>query len=90
MIGSKGESITQIQAQSGCRIQIAPDPPPGQSVQDRHVALNGTRESIDKAKDLINKCITDAGHAAGNGMGGDAAGEFYYQLRMLTCSLIQF
>ena len=74
VIGSKGESITQIQAQSGCRIQIAPDPPPGQTVQERHVSLNGTKDSIAKAKELINKCITEAGHAANAGMGGDAAG----------------
>ena len=70
MIGSKGESITQIQAQSGCRIQIAPDPPPGQSLADRQVSLNGTAESIAKAKALINKTINEAGHSANGGMGG--------------------
>lgn len=71
VIGSKGENITQIQAQSGCRIQIAPDPPPGQSANERQVSLNGSAESIAKAKDLINKTINEAGHAGNaGGMGG--------------------
>lgn len=71
MIGSKGESISQIQAQSGCRIQIAPDPAPGQMMQERQVSLSGTAESIARAKELINKCISEAGHnMASSGAGG--------------------
>ena len=77
MIGSKGECITQIQAQSGCRIQIAPDPPPGQFIQERQVSLNGTADSIAKAKDLINKTINEAGHLAGVAAVGDVPGEWY-------------
>ncbi|KAF6025233.1 FUBP1 [Bugula neritina] len=76
VIGSKGESITQIQAQSGCRIQIAPDPPPGQTLIERQVSLNGTADSIAKAKDLINKTINEAGHTSNGGIPSDQGGEF--------------
>ncbi|GBP72536.1 Far upstream element-binding protein 2 [Eumeta japonica] len=47
VIGRGGEQITRLQAESGCKIQMAPDAG-GQA--DRVCTLTGTREAITRAK----------------------------------------
>jgi len=74
VIGSKGENITQIQAQSGCRIQIAPDPANGNPNGERHVTLNGPAEAIQKAKELINGTMNESEGAMMGGRRGGAGG----------------
>ncbi|XP_068695100.1 far upstream element-binding protein 3-like isoform X1 [Montipora capricornis] len=56
IIGRGGEQINKLQSETGAKIQVAPDPPPGQVVPpDRNVSINGTREAVDKAKNLLNR-----------------------------------
>jgi far upstream element-binding protein len=59
VIGRGGEMITRLQAESGARIQVAPD---GSEVSgERQVTICGTQDTIDKAKALIGKVVEDAG-----------------------------
>ncbi|XP_073243414.1 far upstream element-binding protein 1-like isoform X2 [Porites lutea] len=56
IIGRGGEQINKLQSETGAKIQVAPDPPPGQiAPPDRHVSINGTREAVEKAKNLLNR-----------------------------------
>lgn len=51
MIGKGGSEITQIQAQSGARVQMAPE-----STGDgtRQCTLQGTKMAVERAKQLIH------------------------------------
>ncbi|XP_029180274.1 far upstream element-binding protein 3-like isoform X2 [Acropora muricata] len=61
IIGRGGEQINKLQSETGAKIQVAPDPPPGQMLPpDRNVSINGSREAVDKAKNLLNR-ICDEG-----------------------------
>jgi far upstream element-binding protein len=72
VIGRGGEQITQIQAQSGCRVQMSPDAD-GHSM--RQCTLQGTKYSVEKAKQLIYEVINRAGNRPPPGRSGgfDAA-----------------
>ncbi|XP_027042393.1 far upstream element-binding protein 3-like isoform X1 [Pocillopora damicornis] len=60
IIGRGGEQINKLQSETGAKIQVAPDPPPGQiPPPDRHVSINGTREAVEKARNLLNKICED-------------------------------
>ncbi|EEC08006.1 KH domain RNA binding protein, putative, partial [Ixodes scapularis] len=58
VIGRGGEQISRLQAESGCKIQMAPDCG-GQP--DRPCTLTGPRHAIEKAKDMINQIISRGG-----------------------------
>ncbi|KAJ4963374.1 hypothetical protein NE237_023313 [Protea cynaroides] len=58
IIGKGGESIKNMQSRSGARIQIIPlHLPPGDTSTERTVYVNGTKEQIESAKELINEVI---------------------------------
>eukprot|EP00080_Pristionchus_pacificus_P004636 PDM64656.1 K Homology domain containing protein [Pristionchus pacificus] len=73
VIGKGGSEITQIQAQSGARVQMAPE-----STGDgtRQCTLQGTKMAVERAKQLIHDVITRAnarragGGSLDNGSGG--------------------
>ncbi|XP_054249249.1 far upstream element-binding protein 3 [Indicator indicator] len=54
IIGRGGEQISRIQAESGCKIQIAPD---SGGMPERPCVLTGTPESIDQAKRLLGQIV---------------------------------
>jgi len=71
IIGKGGESIANIYAKSGCKIQFAPD---SAGMADRPCTLTGTPEGIKKAKELVAEIIQRAqdmtpGLANDNGAG---------------------
>ncbi|XP_026750749.1 far upstream element-binding protein 3 isoform X2 [Galleria mellonella] len=79
IIGRGGEQITRLQAESGCKIQMAPD---SGGQPDRICTLTGSREAIQRAKELVNQIVNHRGrenapqhpdNAMGN-MGGGGAG----------------
>ncbi|KAI5700813.1 hypothetical protein M8J75_003079 [Diaphorina citri] len=79
IIGRGGEQITRLQAESGCKIQMAPD---SNGMPDRMCTLTGNAQSIARAKDLIGSIINqrsrDKGPPGGmddmGGMGGMGGG----------------
>ncbi|XP_029467805.1 far upstream element-binding protein 3 isoform X1 [Rhinatrema bivittatum] len=54
IIGRGGEQISRIQAESGCKIQIAPD---SGGMPERPCMLTGTTESIEQAKRLLGQIV---------------------------------
>ncbi|XP_052742064.1 far upstream element-binding protein 3 isoform X1 [Bicyclus anynana] len=80
IIGRGGEQITRLQAESGCKIQMAPD---SGGQPDRLCTLTGSREAITRAKDLVNQIVNHRGrenapqhmdNPAGGGNGGGGGG----------------
>jgi far upstream element-binding protein len=67
VIGRGGEQISQIQQQSGCRVQMA-----GESMGTgmRQCTLQGPKHCIDKARQLIEEVITRSRQPGGMGGGG--------------------
>ena len=51
VIGKGGEMIRDLQARSGCRIDVDQSVPPG---QPRIITYRGTRKTVDFAKQLVN------------------------------------
>ncbi|GIY18651.1 hypothetical protein CDAR_11762 [Caerostris darwini] len=58
IIGRGGEQITRLQAESGCKVQMAAD---SGGLPERVCTLTGSRSSIEKAKDLISAIIARGG-----------------------------
>jgi len=54
IIGEKGKTISDLERRSGCNIQIDDDDVPG---QDREITLQGSRQSIEAAKQMIQEII---------------------------------
>lgn len=54
IIGKGGEQIAAIQAETGCKVQFAPD---SGGMPDRPCTLTGSEESITAAKDMIQRII---------------------------------
>nr|XP_006823040.1 PREDICTED: far upstream element-binding protein 2-like isoform X5 [Saccoglossus kowalevskii] len=54
VIGRGGEQITRLQAESGCKIQIAQD---SGGLPDRMCTLTGNPQAIERAKALIDRII---------------------------------
>ncbi|XP_035451630.2 far upstream element-binding protein 3 isoform X2 [Spodoptera frugiperda] len=73
IIGRGGEQITRLQAESGCKIQMAPD---SGGQPDRLCTLTGSREAIQRAKELVNQIVNHRGrenapqHPENQGGGG--------------------
>lgn len=58
VIGKGGETIKNIQARSGARVQVIPlHPPPGDMSNERTVQIDGTSEQIEVAKQMVNEAI---------------------------------
>ncbi|GFV90972.1 far upstream element-binding protein 2 [Trichonephila clavipes] len=58
IIGRGGEQITRLQAESGCKVQMAAD---SGGLPERVCTLTGSRQSIEKAKELITAIINRGG-----------------------------
>lgn len=58
IIGRGGEQISRLQAESGCKIQMAPD---CGGMSERPCTLTGPRHAIEKAKEMINQIISRGG-----------------------------
>ncbi|XP_078428154.1 uncharacterized protein LOC144700590 [Wolffia australiana] len=60
VIGKGGESIKSMQAKSGARIQVIPlHLPPGDYSAERTVQIDGTKEQVESAKQLVNEVISE-------------------------------
>ncbi|EEF45804.1 nucleic acid binding protein, putative [Ricinus communis] len=60
VIGKGGDSIKNMQARTGARIQVIPlHLPPGDTSTDRNVHIEGTSEQIELAKQLVNEAISE-------------------------------
>jgi rRNA processing protein Krr1/Pno1 len=59
VIGKGGEMIRDLQARSGCRIDVDQNVPIG---QPRVITYRGTRETVDFAKHLVQMLSTDGVH----------------------------
>lgn len=59
IIGKGGETIKNMQSRSGARIQVIPlHLPPGDVSTERNIYVNGTKEQIELAKELLNEIIS--------------------------------
>ncbi|XP_061374852.1 uncharacterized protein LOC133317069 isoform X1 [Gastrolobium bilobum] len=59
IIGKGGETIKNMQASTGARIQVIPlHLPPGDMSTERTLKVDGTPEQIESAKQLVNQIIT--------------------------------
>ncbi|KRX78262.1 Far upstream element-binding protein 2 [Trichinella sp. T6] len=62
IIGRGGESINQIQSESGCRVQMSQTPPFDVNGKPmRGCTLTGPSSSVEKAKQMISSIVTKAG-----------------------------
>lgn len=71
LIGRGGETISSMQARSGCKVQIQKEHElqPGQT--NRIITLQATsQDSIDQCREMIESMVQDRIRAAGGGMGG--------------------
>ncbi|KAA8521293.1 hypothetical protein F0562_011961 [Nyssa sinensis] len=60
IIGKGGETIKNMQARSGARIQVIPlHLPPGDPATERTLQIDGTSEQIESAKQLVNEVISE-------------------------------
>ncbi|KAM7490526.1 hypothetical protein LguiA_033447 [Lonicera macranthoides] len=63
IIGKGGETIKNMQARSGARIQVIPlHLPPGDTSTERTVQIDGSSEQIETAKQLVNEVISEVLH----------------------------
>ncbi|XP_019261169.1 PREDICTED: far upstream element-binding protein 2 isoform X1 [Nicotiana attenuata] len=70
VIGKGGETIKNMQARTGARIQVIPlHLPPGDTSQERTVQIDGSSEQIEAAKQLVYEVISE-NRARNPGMGG--------------------
>ncbi|KAF5468067.1 hypothetical protein F2P56_012249 [Juglans regia] len=60
VIGKGGETIKNMQARTGARIQVIPlHLPPGDPSTERTLQIDGTSEQIESAKQLVNEVISE-------------------------------
>ena len=99
IIGKGGEQIIRLQAESGCKIaisQVRHEPTSGDmSTPDRIASLSGSRDSIERAKrvmeDIINRGrAADSGSNSSNpySMGGSGGKSSDVMLPSAKCGLI--
>ena len=67
IIGKGGEQITRLQAETGCKIQMAAD---SAGMPERLCTLTGPLSAIEQAKAMIEGIIANEGQRGGGGMGG--------------------
>ena len=73
IIGRGGEQITRLQADSGCKIQMAQE---SGGLSERMCTLTGPPPAIAQAKAMIDGIISSEGHPGGPGGGGGGRGGF--------------
>ena len=74
IIGKGGEQITRLQAETGCKIQMAAD---SGGLPERLCTLTGTMQAIAQAKMMVEGIIANEGQGGGRGgppMGGGPPG----------------
>uniref|UniRef100_A0A6M2DRD4 Putative k-similarity type rna binding protein n=1 Tax=Xenopsylla cheopis TaxID=163159 RepID=A0A6M2DRD4_XENCH len=74
IIGRGGEQITRLQAECGCKIQMAPD---SGGLPDRLCSLSGPRDAVARAREMIMNIVNQRGRTEGLGdsmMGGGNIG----------------
>ncbi|XP_058074050.1 uncharacterized protein LOC131222849 [Magnolia sinica] len=60
IIGKGGETIKNMQARSGAHIQLIPlHLPPGDTSTERTIQIDGTKEQVESAKQLINEVVSE-------------------------------
>ncbi|MCD7447849.1 hypothetical protein HAX54_035780 [Datura stramonium] len=70
VIGKGGETIKNMQARTGARIQVIPlHLPPGDTSQERTVQIDGSSEQIEAAKQMVYEVISE-NRARNQGMSG--------------------
>ncbi|KAM3199681.1 far upstream element-binding protein 2 [Capsicum annuum] len=70
VIGKGGETIKNMQARTGARIQVIPlHLPPGDTSQERTVQIDGSSDQIEAAKQLVYEVISE-NRARNQGMSG--------------------
>ncbi|WVZ20650.1 hypothetical protein V8G54_007972 [Vigna mungo] len=66
IIGKGGETIKNMQASTGARIQVIPlHLPPGDTSTERTLKIDGTPEQIESAKELVNQIISGEAYLSG-------------------------
>ncbi|CAD5186651.1 unnamed protein product [Musa acuminata subsp. malaccensis] len=84
VIGKGGETIKNMQARTGARVQVIPlHPPPGDTSTERTVYIDGTKEQIEAAKQLVNEVISE-NRARNPAMAGGYPQQGYHQPRPPT------
>ncbi|TKY74916.1 Far upstream element-binding protein 1 [Spatholobus suberectus] len=71
IIGKGGETIKNMQASTGARIQVIPlHLPPGDPSTERTLKIDGTPEQIESAKQLVNQVISGENRLRNPAMSG--------------------
>jgi len=71
IIGRGGEQITRLQAESGCKIQMAPD---NMGLPERKCTLTGSASAIQDARSSIERIISNEGNGPPRGQFGGGGG----------------
>ena len=79
IIGKGGEQITRLQAETGCKIQMAAD---SGGLPERLCTLTGTMQAISQAKLMVEGIIANEGQGGGRGMpmGGPPGGGGQFEM----------
>ncbi|KAK7740349.1 hypothetical protein SLS63_001552 [Diaporthe eres] len=75
IIGKGGETIREMQNQTGCKINVSQQPAPGEA--EREIELVGNRDAIERAKRAIEdkvEAVRQKSNGGGGGGGGGGAG----------------
>ncbi|XP_033226793.1 far upstream element-binding protein 1 isoform X2 [Belonocnema kinseyi] len=62
LIGRGGEQITRLQSETGCKIQMAPE---SGGLSERICSLTGSREAVNRAKDLVLSIVNQRSRTEG-------------------------
>ncbi|XP_076665530.1 P-element somatic inhibitor isoform X4 [Andrena cerasifolii] len=74
IIGRGGEQITRLQSETGCKIQMAPE---SGGLPERVCTLTGSREAVNRAKELVLSIVNQRSRTEGIGdmnMSGSSGG----------------
>ncbi|XP_054004511.1 far upstream element-binding protein 3 isoform X2 [Hylaeus anthracinus] len=74
IIGRGGEQITRLQSETGCKIQMAPE---SGGLPERVCTLTGSREAVNRAKELVLSIVNQRSRTEGIGdmnMSGNNSG----------------
>jgi len=75
IIGRGGEQITRLQAESGCKIQMAQDSQDFSGMPERQCTLTGPPAAIAQARSAIERIIASEGSGPGGGPRGPPAAD---------------
>uniref|UniRef100_A0A2N9F7Z0 K Homology domain-containing protein n=1 Tax=Fagus sylvatica TaxID=28930 RepID=A0A2N9F7Z0_FAGSY len=92
VIGKGGETIKNMQARTGARIQVIPlHLPPGDTSTERTLQIDGTSEQLESAKQLVNEVISEIGSAFllfnGSGVHAKATGDHLEERNFMMVSV---